>query len=117
MICAVLRQDGYSVLEAGDSETAAEIHERHQGQIDLLLTDVGLPGRNGWELATELRKSEPVLEVLFMSGRAGSEISEWGGILKERYRFLQKPFGLTELLQRVQHFLDPSRSPRESAPA
>jgi DNA-binding response OmpR family regulator len=117
MICAVLRQGGYSVLEAGDGETASQIHGRHRGQIDLLLTDIGLPGQNGCELAAELRRSEPVLEVLFMSGRPSSDIDECGESWTERHRFLQKPFGLRELLETVEHFLDSSPSSRESAPA
>ena len=115
LICTVLRQGGYRVLEAGDGETAARIQGRHPGGIDLLLTDIGLPGQNGCELAATLHKREPVMPILFMSGLHGAEVSECKGVPKERYRFLQKPFGLTELLQRVSHFLDPSGPPESAA--
>lgn len=108
LICTVLRQGGYSVLEAGDGETAAKIHGRHPGEIHLLLTDVGLPGQNGCELAAALHRREPVLPVLFMSGLPGPEVSEFDAMPKDRYRFLQKPFGIAELLQRVEYFLDSS---------
>jgi two-component system cell cycle sensor histidine kinase/response regulator CckA len=115
LICTVLRQVGYRVLEAGDGETATRIHGRHPGGIDLLLTDIGLPGQNGCELAETLHKREPVMHILFMSGLHGAEVSEFKGVPQERYRFLQKPFGLNELLQRVRHFLEPSGPPESAA--
>jgi two-component system cell cycle sensor histidine kinase/response regulator CckA len=115
LICTVLRQGGYRVLEAGDGETAARIQGRHPGAIDLLLTDIGLPGQNGCELAAALHKREPVMHILFMSGLHGADVCDFKGVPKERYRFLQKPFGLTELLQRVRYFLEPSGPPESAA--
>lgn len=93
LISLILREGGYAVLEAADSESAARIHEHHRGKIDLLLTDIGLPGPSGWDLATALREAEPELHVLFMSA-----IPEWG----EKVPFLRKPFGVAELLHRVE---------------
>lgn len=92
LISLILREGGYAVLEAADSESAARIHQHHRGKIDLLLTDIGLPGPSGRELATALREAEPELHVLFMSA-----IPEWG----EQGPFLRKPFGVAELLHRV----------------
>ena len=92
LISLILREGGYSVLEAADSESAARIHRHHLGKIDLLLTDIGLPGPSGTELATALRESEPELHVLYMSA-----VPEWG----EHLPFLRKPFGIAELLHRV----------------
>jgi len=115
LICTVLRQGGYRVLEAGDGETAARIHGCHRGRIDLLLTDIGLPGQNGCELAATLHKLEPVMQILFMSGVHGAEVSEFKGVPNERGRFLQKPFGLNELLKRVGHFLGSSGPPESAA--
>jgi DNA-binding response OmpR family regulator len=97
LISLILRQGGYAVLEAEDSETAANIHQRHQGKIDLLLTDVSLPGPSGCDLATTLRESEPDLQVIFMSG-----LPEPDGYAP----FLRKPFGVAELLQRVKTFVE-----------
>ena len=92
MISVVLRQGGYAVLEAADCETAEHTYRRHRGEIDLLLTDVCLPGPNGPELAASLRESEPDLPVLFMSGLSEAEA---------HVPLLRKPFGVAELLHRV----------------
>jgi two-component system cell cycle sensor histidine kinase/response regulator CckA len=92
MITVILRKEGYAVLEAADCKDAENIHRRHHGRIDLLLTDVSLPGPNGPELAATLRKSAPDLPVLFMSGMPEAEAYT---------PFLRKPFGVTELLRRV----------------
>ena len=92
LITLILRQEGYAVLEAADCEDAENIHRRHHGRIDLLLTDVSLPGPNGPELAAALRKSAPDLPVLFMSGLPEAEAYS---------PFLRKPFGVAELLRRV----------------
>ena len=93
LIGTVLRQVGYAVLEAADCESATRIHRRHHGQIDLLLTDIGLPDLDGSQLAAVLRESEPNLQVLFMSGQSESA---------EYVPFLRKPFGVGELLRTVQ---------------
>jgi CheY-like chemotaxis protein len=92
LVTLILRQEGYAVLEAADCEGAENIHRCHLGKIDLLLTDVSLPGPNGPELAAALRRSEPDLNVLFMSGSPEAEALT---------PFLQKPFGVAELLRRV----------------
>ena len=106
LISLILRQGGYGVLEAGDSETAADIHRNHKGEIDLLLTDVSLPGPSGCDLAADLCEAEPRLPVLFMSGLPGAEVETFKGMPKEG-NFLQKPFGVAELLQRVQDLSRP----------
>jgi CheY-like chemotaxis protein len=101
LITLILRQGGYAVLEAADSEGAENIHRHNRGKIDLLLTDVSLPGPNGPELAAALRRSEPDLQVLFMSGLPQSE---------EDMPVLRKPFGVAELLHQVRtHVEQPVR--------
>lgn len=92
LIGLILRQDGYSVLEAEDSYTAESIHRDHQGEIDLLLTDISLPGPSGEVLAATLRQAEPDLQVVYMSGLPQSE---------SYFPFLRKPFGVAELLRTV----------------
>ena len=104
LICLILRQGGYNVLEAEDCDSAALVHRRHQKEIDLLLTDVTLPGRNGCELAALLRNICPDLRVLFMSGLPWDEVSQHG-VPKEGWGFLQKPFGIRDLLAEVQSFM------------
>ena len=92
LIGLILRQDGYSVLEAGDSFSAESTYRDHQGEIDLLLTDISLPGPSGADLAATLREAEPELQVVFMSGLPRSQ---------EYAPFLRKPFGVAELLRTV----------------
>jgi two-component system cell cycle sensor histidine kinase/response regulator CckA len=92
LISLILRQGGYSVLEAADCEAAESLHRHHQGEIDLLLTDLGLPGSGGGDLAATLKEAEPDLPVLFMSG-----LPEPGKYAP----FLRKPFGVAELLHCV----------------
>jgi DNA-binding response OmpR family regulator len=92
LIGLILRQGGYSVLEAEDSYTAESILRDHQGEIDLLLTDISLPGPSGEDLAASLRETEPELQVVFMSGLPQSQ-----GYTP----FLRKPFGVAELLRTV----------------
>jgi CheY-like chemotaxis protein len=93
LIGLILRQAGYSVLEAVDSESAQDIHRGNRGKIDLVLTDISLPGLSGRELADALHRSEPGLTVLFMSGMPHPDVTG---------PFLRKPFGVAELLQNVQ---------------
>ncbi|MEI9974332.1 MAG: response regulator [Ignavibacteriota bacterium] len=92
LISLILRQDGYSVLEAADFQSAENLHRRHQGEIDLVLTDISLPGLTGCELAATLREIDPNLQVLFMSGLPDGE---------QYAPFLRKPFGVAELLNTV----------------
>ena len=92
LISLILRQGGYSVLEAADCETAESIHRRHQGEIDLVLTDLSLPGAGGGDLAATIKEADPNLPVLFMSGLPEPE---------QLAPFLRKPFGVAELLHHV----------------
>jgi CheY-like chemotaxis protein len=102
LIGMILRQDGYAVLEAADCETAESIHQRRRGEIDLLLTDISLDGPNGGELAAALRRDEPHLHVLFMSGQPEAA---------EVYApFLSKPFGVAELLRQVKKSVEAADS-------
>jgi CheY-like chemotaxis protein len=95
-----LERFGYSVLEAADGPEALELAERHQGSIDLLLTDVRMPRMNGVELAGRLRATRPSLRVLFMSGLADADVASE---LQQRpeVHYVDKPMTPSVLLQRV----------------
>ena len=91
VLCRVLRDAGYNVLESCDAAQASGICESYEQRIQLLLTDVVMPGVNGPELAVELLRRRPDMKVLFMSGYSGTAITRHG-VLREGLAFLPKPF-------------------------
>ncbi len=97
------------MLAVGSGEEAWALIERHPGQIDMLLTDVVMPGISGAELAASLLERNPALKVLYMSGYSSDILQQHGPI--EFERLLQKPFTLSTLGEKVRFFLDrPSTS-------
>jgi PAS domain S-box-containing protein len=99
----VLQRHGYTVLEAPDAPAALELSAQYAGSIDLLLTDMRMPGLNGHTLAERLAGQRPGLGVLFMSGYTEHRAELPAG--SERAAFLQKPFSASELLASVQALL------------
>jgi len=100
----VLETAGYRVLVARNAVEAVEICHRSSGSVgpvDLLLTDVVLPGRNGRELAHELSVSWPGIRVLLISGYAGLSSESSSG-----YQYLAKPFSTQILLSKVRQVLE-----------
>ncbi len=98
-VCDVLRMAGYDVAEAASGAEALETLSR-LSSLDLLLTDVVMPGMGGRELAEHLLAERPGLRVLFMSGYAESEIAHQGA-LTPGTDLLEKPFGSEALLEAV----------------
>jgi two-component system, cell cycle sensor histidine kinase and response regulator CckA len=98
LIRKILQRERYRVLEAGTAEEALSIAQRQS--IDLLITDVLLPGIHGPELARRMQQAAPRLKTLFISGFTGEEEVPSGG------RFLAKPFTLGTLLQKVREALE-----------
>lgn len=101
----VLTRSGYRVLVAGDCEEAMAVQQQHQDELDLLLTDISLPGGNGRELATAILDVQPEIKVLYMSGLPGFEVFEPHGRPPEGSDFLPKPFRTAELLNHVNGLL------------
>jgi signal transduction histidine kinase len=101
----VLSSHGYRVLEAEDGEAALEMCRRHEGPVDLLLTDVVMPGMNGSELAQHIGTLVPGVAVLFVSGYTGGAM-EKHGVLRNGTNFLQKPFSPRRLMRKVREVLD-----------
>jgi signal transduction histidine kinase/ActR/RegA family two-component response regulator len=101
----VLRAQGYTVLEARDGRHALEISELRFGAIDLLVTDVVMPGIGGCELATRLAELRPAMPVIYMSGYTDTAIVHHG-VLDPGTTFLQKPFTPNALARKVRQVLD-----------
>ena len=95
-----LETQGYKILEAEDGAAALQIVDGYQGTIDLLLTDVIMPGMNGRELAAQVTKLLPDIRVLYMSGYTENAIGH-DGTLDAGINLLQKPFSLPALKDRV----------------
>jgi PAS domain S-box-containing protein len=92
----MLETMGYKVLEAPDSEEAIRLAQGYSERIDLLITDVVMPGMNGRDLATILLASYPELKILFMSGYTADIISRQGVLIAGTH-FIQKPFSRNQL--------------------
>ncbi|MGH7397838.1 MAG: ATP-binding protein [Candidatus Rokuibacteriota bacterium] len=107
----ILRASGYTVLEARNGAEALLLCERHQGPLDLLLTDVVMPRMSGRELAERLAPIRHDLSVLYMSGYTDDAVIRHG-VLGAGTAFLQKPFTPATLVQRVRETLDLAAAPK-----
>ena len=101
----ILRRQKYKVLEAARGEEALLTCTKHKGPIDLLLTDVVMPGLNGPEVARRLKYLYPELKVIYMSGYSEKGIFQ-RGILEPEIGLLQKPFSLESLTGKVREVLN-----------
>jgi len=99
-----LARFGYSVLTAAGGEEALRIAREHAGKIDLLLTDVMMPGMNGVQVAAMIAEISPGIRVFYMSGYADRDLVG-KGLLDPDTHFLQKPFTPQELGGRVKEIL------------
>ncbi len=106
-----LRELGYRVLEAHDGPSALRLVERSEETIDLLFTDVVMPGMSGRELADELRRKQPDLRVLYTSGYTRNAIVH-GGRLDEGVEMIPKPFTYQALGEKLRDVLEAGRTKR-----
>ena len=104
LLQTVLTRAGYRVLSAANGQQALSLAEQEAGRIDLLVTDVIMPGMGGGDLADRLSTQRPDLKVLFISGYPDEALGGAGPAGSER-GFLSKPFTADELLQTVRDLL------------
>ncbi|MGZ6269990.1 MAG: ATP-binding protein, partial [Candidatus Limnocylindrales bacterium] len=109
LMATVLRRQGYRVLTASDAAAAFQLAELEPGGIDLLITDVVMPGEPGSGLAARMHARWPDIPVIFMSGYAEQAVVRHG-VLDGAAAFLSKPFDPALLTRRVREVLD-SRGP------
>jgi len=105
LAAAMLRRQGYRVIEAEDGAEALSIAERHEGPIEMLVTDVVMPQMNGCQLAQRLQSTRPTMKVLYVSGYADSALLP-AGIVRNGLPILEKPFTTDELARGVRELLD-----------
>lgn len=100
----VLEMCGYTVLEAKDGEEALRMFDTHQNAIELVVTDVVMPGISGLELAKQLRGLNPGIRILYLSGYTEEEVLR-NGEFEDNIAFLQKPYSLLSFSQEVHQTL------------
>ena len=99
----MLERRGFTALVAGDSGQAIEVCREHPGDIDVLVTDLGLPGVSGGELSRTASELRPSMQVIYISGLP-REIAVADGLIAEDALLVKKPFtteGLIEALRSV----------------
>jgi two-component system, cell cycle sensor histidine kinase and response regulator CckA len=105
MAAEVLRETGYKVLTAPSGADALHVAAEHQGPLDVLLTDVVMPGMTGRELADQIVARYPRIRVLYMSGYTDDAIGNHG-LFGQTLRVLQKPFTHDGLMRHVREALE-----------
>jgi len=104
VVAETLRQAGYTVLEAQDGGEAIGFCTRHGGRIDLLLSDVVMPGMSGRRVSDVAKSIRSDISVLYMSGYTDEAVKRHG-VLEPNVPFLQKPFTPAKLRMKVREAL------------
>jgi CheY-like chemotaxis protein len=99
-----LQQLGYHVVEAENGEAALQVCEQLHGKVDLVLSDLVMPGMGGYEQAGRLAQHHPAVRMLFMSGYTEDSAAR-RDILLQGSAFLQKPFSVADLSNAVHQAL------------
>jgi len=111
MVREMLEGAGYRILTASDAEEALRIAAGHAAPIDLLLTDVVMPGMSGYALAQQVTRDRPETKILYMSGftlvPAHQALLEGDPGLEPGTRIIAKPFTIERLTAKVREVLDP----------
>jgi PAS domain S-box-containing protein len=105
MATMILAQLGYNVLAVKNPCAALQLTREHEGDIDLLMTDVVMPEMNGLDLAKDLLSLYPNIKCLFMSGYTADVIAHHG-VLDDGVHFIQKPFKMNVLAGKLREVLD-----------
>jgi DNA-binding response OmpR family regulator len=100
----MLERRGFTALVAGDSGQAIEVCREHPGDIDVLVTDLGLPGVSGGELSRTASELRPGMQVIYISGLP-REIAVADGLIAEDALLVKKPFTTEGLIQALRSVL------------
>jgi two-component system, cell cycle sensor histidine kinase and response regulator CckA len=105
LACRILREWGYTILEAPDGVEALRLAREYTGIIHLIITDVIMPGMSGRALVSQLKAARPEIKSLYISGYTDNAIVHHG-VLDSKVAFLQKPFTVKSLTCKVRNVLD-----------
>jgi two-component system cell cycle sensor histidine kinase/response regulator CckA len=107
IVQSILKKEGFRVLTAGGGISAMKLVSEYPDKIDLLLSDIEMPGMTGPQLGIDIKKSWPDMHVMLMSGLPGGDLL----VLNYGWAFIQKPFVPSRLIEMVSAVLDsPDRS-------
>jgi two-component system cell cycle sensor histidine kinase/response regulator CckA len=106
LIARMLSAEGYATLEAREGQDALRVLEEHEGQIDLVVTDMVMPVMDGGRLAAELMRRNAAQRILCMSAYAPAELADLG-LTSPDAPFLRKPFMPAQLYRHVRDALAP----------
>jgi PAS domain S-box-containing protein len=101
----ILEGQGYTTIEAIDGDDAIKTHREHKENIDLIILDVVMPGKNGKETLDEITRTDPLAKTIFVSGYTGDIVID-KGVHSESADFLQKPLSISALIAKVREVLD-----------
>jgi CheY-like chemotaxis protein len=107
LVGAMVSQLGYTALTADSGEHAVTLYKRHQGPIDLLITDVVAPGMSGPMLADKLTALQPDLKVLYISGYDNTHVVQ-KYVVEKGHSLLTKPFTVEDMKAKVRQLLQPA---------
>lgn len=104
VICSALKRIGCEIEQVSDAEQALDLINKFKSRFDLLITDITLPGINGYDLASNLLKIDPGMQFLFISGY---HLKKMKSLFKrEKAEFLEKPFSVEQLFEKIKVLLD-----------
>jgi two-component system cell cycle sensor histidine kinase/response regulator CckA len=116
MLRSILRMNGYRVLVAGTSNDALRICTQFRRPIDLMITDVAMPGFSGFVLADEVARNRPRMPILFISGGFDRQDYAVRDVLHAGREFLEKPFTGRALASKLKSMIA-TGSPQETSRA
>ena len=105
LLVVVLEEKGYRVLEAGDGVEAYETFKTHCSEIDLVLSDLGLPRLGGWEAFSKMRELNPLVKGILASGYFEPDLKE-RIIASGARHFVQKPYNPPEILSMIEQLVE-----------
>ena len=108
LTCRILQRLGYQVLIATNGSESLDIADKFDGRIDLLMTDVVLPGLSGREIAERIQVARPGTQVLFTSGYTENVVVHHG-IVDKNLNFIGKPYSLQALARKLREVLEANR--------